>query len=352
MTLFVVPDSNALYSDLFLEHPPLSTILLSEQMADVRLLLPAVVVDELRQHLRERIENVAEDARKYQRGLTRLAGRERSSINLGVTLEDKQFFIDRFETRMQQFAIEQRVLPYPNIPLNELSKRSYRMQRPFISKDRGMRDTLIWLSVKEYLNEIKDTNSIVVLISKDGAFFEEKGKDLISKELVREIEDAGLSMTSFRVERELQSVIDNYISNMVDHAHRIQEQIEGMRIAGFRNNDKMILNLMNDWLIDHSVDLQGLARGFPIQGFHALTSVRRVGEVRTLALDDGKVVVSSDWRGDLPIVFNSTRAASQFGDFLSQGAAVEFTVSSLLVDDGDRWSIQSHEVTRTHVMMV
>ena len=253
---------------------------------------------------------------------------------------------------MQQFTTEQRVLPYPNIPLNELARRSYRTQRPFISKDRGMRDTLIWLSVKDYLNEINDTISTVVLISKDEVFFEEKGKDPISRELVSEIEDAGLSVNSFRVERELQSVIDNYISNMVDHAHRIQEQIEDRLIAGFRNGDEMILNVLNDWLIDHSIELQGLARAFPIEGFQPLTFVRRVGEVRTLALDDGKVVVSSDWKGDLPVVFNSTRAASQFGDFLSQGAAVEFTVSSLLGGEGDRWSIQSHEVTRTFVMMV
>ena len=170
MTLFVVPDSNTLYSDLFLEHPPVTTILSAETTADVRLLLPVVVVDELRNHLEERLDKLTEEARKHQRDLARLAGEQGNSIHFEVTLEVRRSIMGRFDGRMEQFVKEERVLPYPKIPPKELALRSIQTQRPFSDKDRGMRDTFIWLCIKDHLNAIKGTSSTVVLVTKDEAF--------------------------------------------------------------------------------------------------------------------------------------------------------------------------------------
>ena len=143
MTIFVVPDSNTLYSDLFLEHPPLSVILSAEATADVRLLLPAVVVDELRHHLEERLDGLFQAAKKHQRDLARLASGQVSSINLHVTSDAKRSILDRFDNRMQQFATEGRVLPYPTIPPNELSLRSIRTKglSPAKTVDCGIRSS-------------------------------------------------------------------------------------------------------------------------------------------------------------------------------------------------------------------
>ena len=48
MTILVFPDSNAAFDDPFFERPTLRTILAAEGYADVRLMLPKLVLDELR----------------------------------------------------------------------------------------------------------------------------------------------------------------------------------------------------------------------------------------------------------------------------------------------------------------
>ena len=351
MTLFVVPDSNTLFSDLFLEHPPVATILSAETTADVRLLLPSVVVDELRHHLEERLRKLAADARKHHRDLARLTGRERNPMQHEVTPDFTRTIMGRFDDRMQQFSSDGRVLPYPNISLSELALRSIRTQRPFSDKDRGLRDTLIWLSIKDYLNAIKGTSSTVILVTKDEVFYEERGKDAPSAGLTSEMEDAAIPQDSFQAERELQTVIDKHISKLLANAHLISEQIEGGAVAGFRNGDSIVLNAVNDWLIDHGDILQSLAQGYPIQGFQPLTYVCRTGAVRALVLDDGKVTVSSDWRGDLPVVFSGGRAEIHFADLLSRGAHMEVTIGSQLESEEDQWSVRSHEITRVQIGM-
>ena len=351
MTIFVVPDSNNLYSDLFLEYPPLSAILSAEATADVRLLLPAVVVDEMRHHLEERLGGLVEVAKKHRRDLARLDGGQTSSISFQITPDVERSILDRFDNRMQQFATEGRVLAYPTIPPNELALRSIRTQRPFIGKDRGLRDTFIWLCIRDHLSAIQGTGSIVILVTKDEAFYEEKSKADLSEELTKEIEDAGLPRNSVLVERELQTVIDKHISKMLSDAHWIREQIEGGAIAGFASGDSLVLDAANDWFIDHGEMLQSLSQRYPIYGFNRLTYVHRLSVERTLVLGDGKVSVTSDWRGNLPIIVGDPGAAIQFGDFLYQGAPVKFTVSSLLECEGERCSVQSHEIIRMDIGM-
>ena len=201
------------------------------------------------------------------------------------------------------------------------------------------------------MSAIEATGSIVVLVTKDEAFYEEKGKDALNEGLTGEIEDAGLPRNSVLVERELQTVIDKHISKMLADAHWLRGQIESGAIAGFSNGDSLVLDAVNDWLIDHDDILQSLSQGYPIYGFERLTHVYRSSVGRTLVLGDGKVSVSSDWRGDLPVIVSDPRAAIQFGDFLSQGALAKFTVSSLLACEEERWSVQSHEITRMEIGM-
>ena len=138
---------------------------------------------------------------------------------------------------------------------------------------------------------------------------------------------------------------------MLVHAHEINTQIEGGAIAGFRDGERLVLDAANDWLIDHGDVLQNLSTGYPIQGFQPLTYVYRTGAVRTLVLGDGKVTVSSDWRGDLPVIFSGSRAEIHFADLLSQGALIKFTINSQLESDGAQWSVRPHEITRMEIGM-
>ena len=113
MTKFIVPDTNVLYSDLFLEQPSLSTIRETEQAVDVRILFPSVVIDELRYKLEERLDQLDKDAGKLRQDLTRLTGTLIGPLDFEVASRGRRFISDRFERRILQLHEEKRVIPYP-----------------------------------------------------------------------------------------------------------------------------------------------------------------------------------------------------------------------------------------------
>ena len=53
--MLVIPDTNVLFSDPFLEGPLIRTIVAAEIQAGIRLVIPEVVIDELRNHVEERL---------------------------------------------------------------------------------------------------------------------------------------------------------------------------------------------------------------------------------------------------------------------------------------------------------
>ena len=192
MTKFVVPDTNVLFSDLFLEQPSLSTIRETEQAVDLRVLFPAVVIDELRNKLEERLDQLDKDAGKLRHDLTRLTGTRIGPLDFEVASRGRRFISDRFERRILQLHEEKRVIPYPSTSLEELAHRSIRTTPPFSGEDKGLRDTLIWLSIKEHLANAMGAGSKVILVTRDGAFYADKRKTALSESLSRELEDLGV----------------------------------------------------------------------------------------------------------------------------------------------------------------
>ena len=88
--LVIVPDSNKLHTDPFLERPRIRTILAAEAKGNVRLAVPAVVLDELKKQVLERLNGVVSDvdaARRKLAELNGLYGFDSYQIDLSVSSE-------------------------------------------------------------------------------------------------------------------------------------------------------------------------------------------------------------------------------------------------------------------------
>lgn len=214
--MLVVPDSNIMYPDLFFESDAITTILNAEEVEGIKFMIPEVVIDELRNHVEERADEAIGDVNKSHSQIDSLVGHNRYTDGC-IASHQKQDILDRFEERVNQFLEEGRILAYPSISPKELADRSIQDRRPFQSSgkgnqksDRGMRDTLIWLTLKEHLKRTDDTVPQILFATQDTVFVAEENR--LHESLVYELKNEGFSQESVTIRRNLNDVIIEFIS--------------------------------------------------------------------------------------------------------------------------------------------
>ena len=133
----VVPDTSVLFSDPFLDGAFIRTILAAESHTGIRLAIPEIVVDELRNHVEDKLDGVVKAADKVRRDYAGLSGLNRFAVDIMVSADQRQAVLDRFDWRIREFTKEGRILKYPSPSPKELARRSIGAQAPFKDKDRG-----------------------------------------------------------------------------------------------------------------------------------------------------------------------------------------------------------------------
>ena len=334
--MLIIPDTNILYSDPFLEGVQVRTILAAESHTDIRLVVPEVVVDELRNHVEERLRETIKNADKVRRDYANLSGLDDYSVNIMISADQRKAVLDRFDRRIQQLAEEGRILSYPVQSPKELSHRSIKGQAPFQGKDRGMRDTFVWLTVKD--RAIKDTGvgSRIALVAADKAFWD-KNQRKLAEGLERELNDAGVPLDAITMHRTLQDVIGTFISGKLPHIEWVRVAIEGGQVDDFNVGDDTVLLEVTDWILQH---LEILDIGdyyfvdFDIAEEVALQSVEDV-----LDLDGGEILVDSKWTCNIAAEGYDN---PHIGDKI--GIELEFDLSSIVKVDNDHLTVSAHEV--------
>lgn len=338
--LLVVPDTNTLYSDPFLEGPQIKTILAAEDHTGTRLGIPKAVVDELRNQVTERIERAAKDASDLRRRYAQLSGLSPYALGMRISADDAQRVLDRFHQRFKGLASEGRILDYPTVSPRELARRSIRVQPPFKSEDRGMRDTLIWLTIKEYVTNTSDPQ--VALVTRDAAFLS-KDKAKLNESLTEELRVAGTPPDSITVWPSLQEFISTLIAGRLPDANWVRVAIEGGRIEDFTASSDTVLLEATDWIMRNPHILE--VGGYEDVQFDVVEGVSLDSIERTLELFGNEVLVDSEWRCDVVAEGFENR-------YLSESVRVElrFRLNSVVDVSHGEGTVTSHEVTDMDVV--
>ena len=344
--LLVIPDTNVLFSDPFLERPLIRTILAAENHTDIRLVIQEVVIDELRNHVEERLEATVEAANEVRHKYAGLSGLDPYAVDFMIDADQRRAVLERFEQRIQQLYNDGRILKYPSPSPKELAHRSIRTQLPFRDKDRGMRDTLIWLTAKEHAIEGVGSGTKITLVSGDGAFWD-KDKSRMREDLTAEIKDAGIPLDSIAVLPTLQHVIDAFVSGELSPVEWVSVAIQGGQIDDFTASSDRVLLEATDWILNNPEILE--------VGFYTFIEFDIVEETvlhdieQTLDLGDGETLVESNWRCYVS-------AAGYDNPYLyfreSLQVELEFKLSSIVEVDNARLSVISHEVADMDVVDV
>jgi hypothetical protein len=200
--MLVVVDSNLLFGSLAASRPSpewQSLLELSKEGA-IELVLPEVVHWELVNQLREELTRKAERYRKLGDELRRAGLAPSSSGALEGQLSDVVAEVG--EGFRQTLLLHRgRIAPMPEVGAAQLVRRSLERQPPFDAEDRGMRDTLIWLTVLELVRVGDD----VVLASGDTKAF---GDRTLGTALAAEARDAARRSSRVTLARSLQQTLD------------------------------------------------------------------------------------------------------------------------------------------------
>ena len=339
--LLVIPDSTALYSDPFIEGASIKTILAAESYTDIRLVIPQVVVDELRNQVEEMLRKAIKDTEKVRRDYAKMSGQSIYSIDIMISSDERKVVLERFDKRMQQLGEEGRILNYPSPSPRDLAHRSIRAKPPFGGNDRGMRDTLIWLTAKESASTGVGDCLRVILVTNDKAFWD-KDKRNLNESLQEEIEEAGISRKAISIQPSLKDVIARRVSSELPHVEWVKVAIEGDQLDEFTADSEEVILRMTDWIYENPEVFDGL--GYISVDFDVVEDVSLSQIERVLDLGSGEILVETKWRCNAGAEgFDNPH----FGDYLS--VILQFSLSSLLKANNRRLSIVSHEVTDVYV---
>ncbi len=174
-----------------------------EQAAErAQIHLPLVVYKEHQNNYRKEIqEKIYDNIEKVRKG-------DANFLNVAPPIDEAcKSFKDRLDKRLAKLEID--LIPLPDVPHEVILERSLEHKPPLNRKDKdgsGYRDTLIWLSLLEFVRKEKPDELFFYCKDKDDFWNDEKN-DLMP-ELRDEFESETSGETNLRIYDTLKAIID------------------------------------------------------------------------------------------------------------------------------------------------
>lgn len=354
MKLLIVPDTEALFDDKLLESWRIKAILAAESNTGLRLSVPEVVWDELRGQIQRRSDEFNEEITKLFNKLSDTKGLFDSAEAFLITDERLCNTLDKFDKKREEFNLTGRILSYPSVSLEELSRRSIERRRPFTRGDCGMRDTLIWLAVMAYLlKQPKNRDPKVLLITENKDFLN-GDKDGLHEDLINDLLKESIPATSVIIRSSLGVVVSEFVEDKLEKVNWVKTEIDKGGVPDFTDDDDTLDIAVNDWfwgnaeIVEHSSFWSGhyLYFEYDVAEHLELTDVQT-----PLVVGESVFVVTSTWRG--AILGNGIIAdhdGMAFHDNLR--VEVEIWVTSVIENEEGKLSAKAHDIGDVKVMSI
>lgn len=157
------------------------------------LVIPTIVKEEMianyTRHLRELVSQINNKSAELDRWCLGNGSKTKININIADEASRYQTFLE--ELKQNNLSID---LPYQDHFLNEVIQRLIHRKKPASDKGEEFRDVLIWISIKDYLQEI---GKEAIFISGDNHFSLRDSVEL-HKDLYNELHNEGLNLKFFK----------------------------------------------------------------------------------------------------------------------------------------------------------
>lgn len=211
-------DTTVLRSDFHLSSPDARLLEQFVRTTGARLAIPAVVIEEAKNKLREELENSRTELGKLSR-LLHAAPQPLPTVDVDAkVLKYERHLRDRLTKSFRA------VLPgFPTVSHQEIVRRDLNRRKPFHKSGTGYRDTLIWHSILGRIRSVKDEFVFITDNTRD--FWNEAGQDL-HDELRWDLAHLGGIVGPFRMFRNLGSFNAAIVKPKLEKIGELRTQLQ------------------------------------------------------------------------------------------------------------------------------
>lgn len=204
--MIIYLDTNIFYKNWFLESAHFQYLFNFVNNDGHDLIISKVVIEEI-ENIRDR--EINSTIEKIEKEFAYLNKRLKNDINISVqSLIDESYSMEKL---LHNSVDGLNILDYSSVPQTEVVNRALKNKRPFQEGEKGYRDTLIWLSLLDFIknNDIKD-DIIFISANKDDFYNKNKKGTEFHDELLIDLKDKNIE-NSFTPHESLYSFIKNTI---------------------------------------------------------------------------------------------------------------------------------------------
>lgn len=296
----IILDTNVLTKDYQLQGGWILKLGDASQKLGYEVLIPQVVVDEIFHQYRMEME---EAYSTYQRGVRMLNRFGTKSVKnateddfVAKTCLEKEI---KYMERLKDLGIK--ILPYPKVAHSEVVRKELYGKKPFVSSQKGYRDSLIWETVKEQLMPVKDLlgETQILFLSANTRDFADKKKKL-HPELQEEFTTEGYTDNAIELVSDLEKFFSETINTELEEFDNIAKTLLDKRKFNRLNLDEELSTLIyeeyviNEVLtVDKEAELPIIPREFENPEVQDV-SLGDVTNVEVHKLSDGTAIVDCE----------------------------------------------------------
>lgn len=199
--MIVFIDTNIIYNNWHLNNANFKYLLNYLENTKSKLIISDIVCDEVDNKFRTEIQNLK---KQFNEAIKRSKSLLNNSPEIDLNILEPNYSVKELFSSKTKNVI---FLEYDNIPNSLIVDRAIKRIKPFQDKEKGFRDTLIWLSFIEYLKANNIEEDVAFINNNSNDFFN-KEKTLFHSDLILDINRLELS-NNFEVFKSLSDFIAN-----------------------------------------------------------------------------------------------------------------------------------------------
>ncbi|EDM38889.1 hypothetical protein PBAL39_22490 [Pedobacter sp. BAL39] len=221
----VVLDTNIIYDDFNFKKP--NSLILLRELKEGKLTLhvPEIVLDEIVNKFRQRMEKAHKEIKSELDTIKELALEGLTSPTNDQVISDLvNNYRDRLMSLFEEYDVK--VIPYPKTDHRFLAKKAMLKTKPFNTNEKGYRDNLIWENIKSLISgageEIASRPEMVFVTNNHTDFM---SGDNLHEDLVAELDEQDLQSDTVAVYRNLKEFVDNVLNLYVVQEDVFRERL-------------------------------------------------------------------------------------------------------------------------------
>lgn len=249
--MFIILDTNIVYSDKLLQSTSIRMLVDSVKKLGGCVCVPKIVLMENKNHIKKSIQQFYSE----YKSILRTGKKYVTTIKFPV-LDDK-FIDDNYnecikilQGNINKLGIE--ILPIPSVSHEKVLLRDLAHKKPFTEKGKGYRDALIWENVKlvckRKIPPLFEKYYVVFITDNSADFCDTKDKNKLHEDLIADLKNESINEDTLNIFPSIDELMNVVIKPKMDRLEDIKNKINKTKVYQNIDFNEIVENIINDKL--------------------------------------------------------------------------------------------------------